>query len=480
MIALSLTFVLPFELNLSIPSRVPAYWRSMNMTSGVSPIVPFLVLGGGLYAWFWYSLHGLALFGPDRCRLPLKMSLRISLEGKTKESKETIVLRMFSQQEAARPAEKAAIPMARSTLVRTALFFVLLPLLFRLVTGRIDPLRSLGAQPPTKMFCFWLDFVFSLLLAEAWQLLKTWRELKTLLTFLDRVALRRTFSAMKGFSWGSVWKMSGNVLEVRYKLLSRQAESLRHLRTSFEEFMETSFFKADDQAVRAAIQQCLDQQLPNAEAALIRFAEWYSANYLYPDTGNLRPLEEFQISMAALTGKLLARVLLPAWKKESVSLIQSIEDTARESDGTIYKTSLEDIEDYVRAAEEVVCLPYLGFIQNILGRMRTLAMGIVSLFVAVAVSVSTYPFDPRPGLSGAMILLFLTLCGAVSFVYAEMYRDSTLSNVTNTKPGELGLEFWFKILQFGIIPLLGLLASVFPGFAEFFVSWLQPGLTAVK
>jgi hypothetical protein len=75
--------------------------------------------------------------------------------------------------------------------------------------------------------------------------------------------------------------------------------------------------------------------------------------------------------------------------------------------------------------------------------------------------LSTYPFDPRQVLSGILIA-FIVLGIAVVKVYAEMHRDATLSYVTNTKPGTLDPEFWFKVLAFGLAPLAGLLTRVFP------------------
>jgi hypothetical protein len=61
-----------------------------------------------------------------------------------------------------------------------------------------------------------------------------------------------------------------------------------------------------------------------------------------------------------------------------------------------------------------------------------------------------------------------------------MHRDVTLSNLTDTKPGELGADFWLKLVGFGIGPVLGLLTSVFPELSGFFLSWLQPGLESIK
>jgi hypothetical protein len=79
-----------------------------------------------------------------------------------------------------------------------------------------------------------------------------------------------------------------------------------------------------------------------------------------------------------------------------------------------------------------------------------------------------------------MIALFMMSSATLVFVYAGMHRDATLSHVTNTTPGELGYEFWMKLLVFVAPPLLGLLTRVFPGMTDFFFAWLQPGLSSLK
>jgi hypothetical protein len=122
----------------------------------------------------------------------------------------------------------------------------------------------------------------------------------------------------------------------------------------------------------------------------------------------------------------------------------------------------------------------LGFAQNILGRIRTIALGGLFLFLATAVAVTSYPFDPRPLLSGVLLLLFVVFGAVIVFVYADMHRDATLSHITNTKPGELGSEFWVKILGFGAARALGLITAIFPELSGFVFSWLQPGVNSLK
>jgi len=221
-------YAFPLQKLLIPANRFFTYYRSMHILSGVSALVPLLVLTLGMYAWFWHSLHGLALFGRDRCLLPSKADLQLP-DPETKD-----VLRMFSHEEAANPTERAAMPLAGRIVtlgVTLAASFVVIEMALSrspLDIFRSVPVRSLGSEHYSIILFLYLTICFSLILADAFQLLTTWTKLRQLLMFLDRMRLRRTLAALRGFSWGSVWGMSGNVLDVRYKLLSRQLECLGH------------------------------------------------------------------------------------------------------------------------------------------------------------------------------------------------------------------------------------------------------------
>jgi hypothetical protein len=488
----------PLQHELMPANRVFTYYRNMHILSGVSPMVPLLFLTIGMYLWFWHSLHGLALFGPDRCRLPARADLQFQIPGSDKPS---CVLRMFSQEEAADDAENGAKPLARNV----AFFVVILcaSLLAAVyLLSRSLPVRSLGSQHYTWGFVIYLIFCISLLLAESWQLVTTWSRLRELLMFLDRTPLRRTLAALRGFSWGSVWGMSGNVLDVRYKLLSRQLESLGHTLASLTLASPTPVSPTPVSPAPVSPTPVA----PNAPATGptppdpiciaelegtrhdgMKFANWYAEHYRQSDAGNFELLEMFQRSVAQTAGTLLVRLLLPEWRSEKDSLI--LDPAARTDSGKDDGGSKDDgdrsspplsAKPYIRDAEEFVCLPYLGFVQNLLGRMRSMVMNLLCLFVATALAISTYPFDPRQGLGVAMLALFAVLGASVLFVYAQMHRDATLSHVTNTRPGELGADFWLKILTFGIAPLLGLLTTIFPQLTDFVFGWLQPGLKSIQ
>ena len=382
------------------------------------------------------------------------------------------IVRGFSQEVTAKKIEDAGMPLAKKTRAITAGLFVLF-LVAALTLADGIFLRGLGARRNVVILMLWLLACISLQLAEAWRLCELWQELRVLLSFLDRLPLRRTLATMRGISWANVWKMGGNVLEVRYKVISRQMESMNHSIASLEEVEKDP--KYADDVVQAA-RDCLTD-LKAMRAAGFGFADWYAFAYTDPNTGNLTKFERFQESVAKAAGTLFSHLLLPAWRKETQSLILT---PAGDKEAATPSTPIPAKEEHVRNAEEFVCLTYLGFIQNILGRLRTLAMAIMVLLFATTISLSAYPFDPRQILSAILIALFIALGIAVVKVYAEMHRDATLSYLTNTKPGALDPEFWFKVLGFGLAPLLGLLTRISPEISDFIFAWIQPSISSLR
>lgn len=78
------------------------------------------------------------------------------------------------------------------------------------------------------------------------------------------------------------------------------------------------------------------------------------------------------------------------------------------------------------------------------------------------------------------LVLFVYFAAIVTFVFAQMYRDRTLSYIHDTDPGKLRIEFWTKLISAGSLPLIGLLAALFPEFTGYLTSWLQPGVEMIK
>lgn len=147
--------------------------------------------------------------------------------------------------------------------------------------------------------------------------------------------------------------------------------------------------------------------------------------------------------------------------------------------GTVPKNPLHwpkrPMEDpATQLAEQFVCLSYLSFILGVIFRMRTVLMSTAGMYVFAIFSFISYPFEPRSAFRVLMMLVFLSIIVVVGTVLAQMHRNPTLSRITNTVPGELGIEFWFRLTTFIGVPLLSLLAAQIPEIQNFLFSWIEP------
>jgi len=118
------------------------------------------------------------------------------------------------------------------------------------------------------------------------------------------------------------------------------------------------------------------------------------------------------------------------------------------------------VDGHVRAVEGCVALSYGAVSQNLWGRMRPLLLGILFPLLATTLAVSSDPFAPLSNITAIFLIVFGLVGAVVATVYARMCRNHTLLEVTNTRPGELGYEFWLQLFAFGVGPLVGLLSTV--------------------
>ncbi|MFL6303328.1 MAG: hypothetical protein ACJ72H_07285 [Candidatus Sulfotelmatobacter sp.] len=479
---------LVFVTRLRPENEIPTYWRAIHLINGVSPLTPQLLLLVGLYLWFWYSLRGLALFGPDRPSLPKDSSL-------------PPLMRMFGRTHAAKWVEREAIPGRRTYFISLGVTFVAVFAVFAFSMESFA-LRTLGERTFGVYMFVWFALCVAMILADMLQLWMTWKHLHHLLQRLDRLPLRRTLASLKGLSWSSVWRMSSSVLEDRYCLISRQMESLTHLLNSIRRCPTSGKGREKSRAeLKRDTKAAVLRQIRNCRCRGLEFANWYvsmsttrgSGKHADGSSMNVSSLTVFQKSLAETAAYILVAVLLPAWKLESKSLI--IDSGGPFEKGTDPKQAFQDgnadsantqpgfqqeLPGHVAAAEEFVVLPFVAFIQNVLGRVRTMVLGSLFLFVAVTFAASSYPFDPLPVLGATFLGVFVIAGGISMMVLAQMHRDATLSYITHTQPGELGPQFWIHLITFGVGPLIGLLTTLFPALTDFVASWLQPNMQVLQ
>lgn len=432
-------------------------YRSIYLTSGVAPVVSLMLMLTGLYWWFWQNLVGLSLHGGGRPVLPRKNCMNPGL-GRISD-------------DMAAEIEATAVPFPDPAGRNRWLY--LFPML--LVIGQAAVLQKPWSQPldlllhslENTSFNWTLHILFGIALylvfLECAQLFSTWLLFRRLLLALNRLPLRRTFAALEGLSMGSLRGLSDTSSRVRYQIFSHLMESLLHLRNALQSF---ELRDCGNPAVRQALTAAWEQELSFVQKCNV------GLDLAVVNDNDVRAARK---AFSRCARQILTDLLIPAWLEESASL-----DLGQGEDGGGKKPPALSENRAVKGAEEFVCIFYVGYLQNLLARMRTMVLSMAGLFAAIALSVAFYPYTPRPTIALALTLLLGFIAAVVGVVYAGLDRDATLSHITNTKPGSLGAPFWIRIISFAGVPALSLIVAQFPEITDFVTSWIQPSLNAIK
>ncbi|HWZ98747.1 MAG TPA: hypothetical protein VN025_13405 [Candidatus Dormibacteraeota bacterium] len=456
------------------------YWstRVLHYGSGVSPVLPVLLLAAAFYWWFWMSLRGVSLVDLRRPRLPHRQDLPRDAY-------------RISDTEGER-LRQTAYPLSAS-LWQIAPLIALAVIVFTLLDYG-HPVQTIEGTAYDWGFTVVLAVLTWTFLATMLKLVRTWLETQQILSGLDRKAIREAFSRLKGFSWKPIWNPGGSTLRESYRVLSRAMENLERLHAALHSGNRGECLAKDD-PIHGAILEVFDKRdkildryknilpalSPQSDSSKAKPAEkkkwnWRSLLILKHDKARqdeldalLLCVEDLQLSIAKAAGLLIKEYLCDSWSHAS-ELVAS-DDPRKEK-------PIPGLSQLL--AEEYVSLVYVNFLVSALLRMRTLVYSAVGMYVLLLCSITVYPFEPHPALQAISVVALVVLGLAVGYVYSQMHRDAILSRLTETSAGELGWDFWIKFISAGAIPVLSLLAAQFPAINEILFSWLEPALQALK
>ncbi len=443
-----------------------AVLRAIQLTSGLSPALPILFLLGACLWWANHILAGWILLD-DRCPL-----LPSSPEIKS---------RIAQKGEIAQDLRNALQPGFSSITHYLVLLGIALGVL--LLTGvTLTPIRTIESPrfDRSQLLPF-LVIASAGLIGTTLRLWTIWFRTRRLLVALDSTPLRRGFQRLEGFTWKPIWKFGGvGALSEYQRLLARQSEALQTAANMSQEL--TNSKKEIDKAMEGTIDAAKtagEHHYPTSSGksegrvqdkvkaylrALFSAQRWAASrdaeHKLIHQFGRYQSL----VSLAA--GNALVD-LEHGWKQEG-------EERKRKRE----QETFEELR--VRAYERFVSLVYVSFLLVVLARMRTLIMAISGMYILILLALTLYPFEPRPSIQIYLVVMLAFIVIVVGLVFAQIHRDATLSHITDTKPGELGGDFYLRMASFIALPLFTFFASQFPEIGRFFYSWLEPALQALN
>jgi hypothetical protein len=482
--------------------------RGIHFASGVSHVLSVLLfLVAGLWG-SWYSLSGSSLLDyrrtilPKRCQID-DLAVHDSVKNRLKG------LRPIMEEDQSRLTR--LLSPAHINPWAALLYFSVIVLV--LYATKLRPLHALEPRTDEYLLAGLAVFSFTLIVFGVIRLAGIWAELRRLLIALDGCPLRSGFDRLAGLTWSPLWRLGAGTLGDFRRLISRQSEALRCFFTvmsSEAESLQKAFAEQADKT-RVAFDTAADHYLqkwrwqsitngpqsPSLSPASITHTSPWAAiattlkGCIIPEQVKMEQLllNEFgklqdQFSIAGLHCLAIA---VSEWDKANTMAAAGGECAPIDGNGAESKTpSLQTsarktaVEEKRDAAEQFLVLLYTSFVALALTRVRTLIMAIGGMYVLFVLALTTYPFQPQVEIRLFLMVLLFSIVAIVGGVYAQMHRDSTLSHITRTQPGQLGISFWMRIGSFVALPVFSLLVSNYPELGNIVYSWLAPALHALQ
>jgi hypothetical protein len=186
-------------------------------------------------------------------------------------------------------------------------------------------------------------------------------------------------------------------------------------------------------------------------------------------------MHDIEQSYAAMGKRLLQDVLIHYWNERRTGYVASSSLNVA-LDGKEPRTPELEEPTYICLAEEFLAIRYVALIRTVLVNIHDLMLFVSLAFVFAIVAWNSYPFQPHEQIDLCFTVLMILLTIGFVTVFAQMHRNAILSRITSTKPNELGMDFYLRLLTFGAVPVLTWLAYQFPSIGSTLFRILQPSL----
>jgi hypothetical protein len=286
--------------------------------------------------------------------------------------------------------------------------------------------------------------------------------MKSILRGLERTPLRRAFSRLPEslYSWSPLW----------YENAERRAYSISA--RSLECFQAIAERLGDDNDAAADRLKTMTGAFERV-VALGNIESWVNDTVPRCDE-RCAAVAELQGILTDTADNLLKGRLVQHWARQggSDTLDEETEDRAENA-------RLTEETEILFLEEEFVALRYVGLIHYETAQLKNLVLLLVLAFVLALASIGSYPFLAGRLLVWTMAAVFVFFGAGIIASFAQMARDAILSRLSGTDAGKLDPSFYLRVLSYGALPVLALLASQYPSLGRSLVSWLQPALNAL-
>jgi hypothetical protein len=417
-------------------------YRAANLATGVSPLTPMLLLLVAVFLWGVFEIW--------RLRFDDAVRPRLKISGAFPGGKDE---------------EEIACSVNRFLLHRNyVVAFSLAYLAWLLSLHPLHPFHLIEKRNFGGLYESLFCIVVSLMLSSGLRLTQTWSSLHHLLLELERSPIGPAFSRLKGTNWSPVWGAGGQ--QVEWTSIAKSFAVIEQIRKDQEQGNP----EEKNSGLMNDIQAALTAR--NDIHAMIHSKSG----------GSHHSLEKLFSKLQGYLADILNDVMGILDKTNHTALAEN--DEPGKGDTTVVVNCIKEEPDAKFEArqrmEQYVALRYVAFIRGALGHIRLWLILQAAVFSLVLLSLNVYSFEPHRSLIWAFSAIFVLIGVSAISVLMQIERNHVLSRITGTQPNELGTSFYLRIFTLGAVPLLTLLATHFPAIGHYLLSFIQPGMEALK
>lgn len=415
--------------------------RSLNLTSTVSPLVPFSLLLIVLLMVAFVHLKRIVYY-EDRC--PTVPYLRKGYYC---------------------PRLRLTVAETRRRTTRMAFHpaYALAGIAFLVLVYRVW-ISHTHTTFETSLFehvLIYTALMAGFLLVLVWiRVLLVWSSFNEFLQQLERHPLRHVFSLLpRGFVWSPVWQGGGK--RRTHVAITRSLECIVALQNNSrvpEKLKDTIETRIHE--IKRQVKELLEVSATRRRIPRLLFRELE------------RNLSEVSAAAADYieTRKWEGRAYEPEPEL-------AMGDEAKDLSKPPAQKSCE--EDPAELCGQLVAFRFLSFINYVLWQLDNM-VGFLSFgFLLLVLALNSYDFRAHSIIDWLLMLLFVIISGGILTALAQAARDAILSQISGTKEGKLDRNFVWHAISFGALPVLVLAATHFPSVGRFFFSWVKPALEAI-
>jgi hypothetical protein len=134
----------------------------------------------------------------------------------------------------------------------------------------------------------------------------------------------------------------------------------------------------------------------------------------------------------------------------------------------------------VEIGNEFIAMRIAAYVRYVTLQMKNLMTFMSVGFLLTLLAAISYPFDRPQIIAWSATLTLAALLFTVGTVLAQMDRDAILSRMSNSSPGQVRYMAFLKhMLAVGGLPILTVLATLFPAIGSYLFSWAAPILESL-